>query len=108
MLSDYMPVIAIVTKARTDQGFRAKVQELLPLTKNIIRVRAVQEKLDEGYILSPMGLLELVDLTMQVVPEGLRMAFTTAQKVDIELKKTQSHVIVATAAASAAAIAMSP
>ena len=108
MLADYMPVITVVTKARSDQGFRAKVQELLPLTKNVIRVRAVQEELDEGYILAPMGLRELVDLTMQVVPEGLRRAFTAAQKVNIELKKIQSHVIVATAAASAAAIAMSP
>jgi len=108
MLADYMPVIAVITKSRSDQGFRAKVQELLPLTKNVIRLRAVQEELDDGYILPPMGLRELVDLTMQVVPESLKRAFTAAQKVDIELKKTQSHMIVAGAAVSAAGIAAAP
>jgi uncharacterized protein (DUF697 family) len=55
-----------------------------------------------------MGLRDLVDLTMQVVPEGLKRAFTAAQKVDIELKKTQSHAIVAGAAASAAGMAAVP
>ncbi|WP_448574040.1 DUF697 domain-containing protein [Trichothermofontia sp.] len=55
-----------------------------------------------------MNLKDLVDLTMQVVPEGLKRAFTAAQKVDIELKKTKSHTIVAGAAASAAGIAAVP
>lgn len=108
VLADYMPVIAVITKARSDQGFRSTVQQILPLVKNVSRVRAIQEELDEGYVLSPMGLRELVDLTMQVVPEGLKRAFTAAQKVDIELKKTQSHAIVAGAAASAAGIAAVP
>ena len=55
-----------------------------------------------------MGAHDLVDLTMQVVPEGLKRAFTAAQKVDIELKKTQSRLIVAGAAASAAGMAAVP
>lgn len=33
MLADYMPVIAIITKSRADQGFRSQVHELLPLVK---------------------------------------------------------------------------
>ncbi|NJR48596.1 MAG: DUF697 domain-containing protein [Leptolyngbyaceae cyanobacterium CSU_1_3] len=108
MLSEYMPVIVVITKARTDGGFRAEVQQILPNAKNVIRVRAAQEELDEGFVLPPMNLRELVDLTMQVVPEGLKRAFTAAQKVDINLKKTQSHTIVLTAAASAAGIAAAP
>jgi uncharacterized protein (DUF697 family)/GTP-binding protein EngB required for normal cell division len=108
MLADSMPVIAVITKARSDKGFRSKVQQILPLAKNVIRVRAIQEELDDGHILHPIGLRELVELTMQLVPEGQRRAFTAAQKVDIELKKTQSHVIVAGAAASAAGIAAAP
>ena len=52
-----------------------------------LRVRAINEELDEGIVLPAMGLKDLVDLTMQVVPEGLKRAFTAAQKVDIELKK---------------------
>ncbi|HEY9835113.1 MAG TPA: GTPase [Stenomitos sp.] len=117
MLADYMPVIAVITKARQDKSrdsdgelksFRHTVQEMLPLTKNVIRVRAILEEDDDGGIKPAMGLRELVDLTMEVVPEGLKRAFTAAQKVDIELKKTQSHAIVAGAAASAAGIAAVP
>jgi uncharacterized protein (DUF697 family)/predicted GTPase len=109
MLADRnIPVIAVITKARFDNGFRAKVLEILPLISNAVRVRAIQEEDDEGNILKTKGLDELVKATMEVVPEGLKRAFTAAQKVDIELKKTQSHAIVAGAAASAAGMAAVP
>ncbi len=108
MLADYMPVIIVITKARSDQKFHATVQQLLPLARNVIRTQAIQEELDDGHIVHPMGLKELVDLTMQLVPEGQKRAFTAAQKVDINLKKNQSHKIVAGAAASAAGIAAAP
>lgn len=35
-----------------------------------------------GIILFAMGLQDLVDLTAQVVSEGLKRAFTVAKKVD--------------------------
>lgn len=108
MLAEYMPVIAVITKARADKGFRSAVHQILSPVANAVRVRAIEEELDEGIILPVMGLHELVDLTMQVVPEGLKRAFAAAQKVDIELKKTQSHKIVAGAAASAAGMAAVP
>lgn len=109
MLADRnIPVIAVITKARSDKGFRATVLQILPVVSNAVRVRAIEEELDEGIVLPAMGLRDLVDLTMQVVPEGLKRAFTAAQKVDIELKKTQSHAIVAGAAASAAGVAAVP
>ncbi len=109
MLADRdIPVIAVITKARSDQGFRTEVLQILPLVSNAVRVRAIQEEDDEGNILKPKGLNELVTATMEVVPEGLKRAFTAAQKVDIELKKTQSHAIVAGAAAGAAGIAAVP
>ncbi|WP_227499940.1 GTPase domain-containing protein [Synechococcus sp. PCC 7335] len=100
-----IPVIAVITKSRSDKGFRAEVLRILLPVSNAVRVRAIDEELDEGIVLPAMGLKDLVDLTMQVVPEGLKRAFTAAQKVDIELKKTQSHVIVTGAATSAAGIA---
>ncbi len=102
MLEDHnIPVIAVITKANADKGFRTEVRKLLPTVRNAIRVRAIEEELDGGIILPPMGLHDLVDITMQVVPEGLKRAFTAAQKVDIELKKTKSRLIVAGAASSA-------
>lgn len=88
MLVDHnIPVIAVIKKTRSDKGFRAEVLRILPLVSNTVRVRAIDEELDEGIILPAMELKDLVDLTMQVVPEGLKRAFTAAQKVDIELKK---------------------
>lgn len=103
-----IPIIAVITKARADQGFRNTVLQILPDVTNAVRVRAIQEELDDEIVLPPKGLHELVDLTMQVVPEGRKRAFTAAQKVDIELKKTQSHAIVGGAATSAAGAAAVP
>ena len=109
MLEDRnIPVVAVITKANADKGFRTEVLKLLPTVRNAVRVRAIEEELDGGIILPSMGAHDLVDLTMQVVPEGLKRAFTAAQKVDIELKKTQSRLIVAGAAASAAGMAAVP
>jgi uncharacterized protein (DUF697 family)/signal recognition particle receptor subunit beta len=108
ILDNHVPVVAVITKARADQGFSDKVKELLPLAKNVIRIRAIQEELDEGQILDPMNLKALVDLTKDLVPEGQRRAFIAAQKVDIELKKSNSRAIMATAVASATAIAAAP
>lgn len=108
MLADYIPVIAVVTKTRADQGFRLEVQKNLPLVKNVVSVRAIREEDDEGNIFKPKGLNELVKLTMEVVPEGLRKAFVAAQKVDIGLKKTQSHNVVAAAALAAGGIGATP
>jgi len=108
MLNEYMPVVAVITKARADQGFRADVQRLLPAARNVVRVRAIHEKMDDGHTLHSMGLKELVALTMELVPEGQRRAFAAAQKVDIDLKKRQAHKIVATASVSAAAVGATP
>jgi uncharacterized protein (DUF697 family)/predicted GTPase len=108
LLADLVPVVAVITKARADQGFRATVQELLPQARNVVRVRALAEELDDGHTLAPMGLVELVDLTMELVPEGQRRAFAAAQKVSIEQKRQRAHLIVAGAAASAATVGAAP
>ncbi|MCS6864634.1 MAG: GTPase [Gemmataceae bacterium] len=108
MLADFMPVIVVITKARADQNFRALVQSMLPRARNVVRVRAIREELDDGHAIPQMGLQELIALTMEVVPEGQRRAVTAAQKVDIALKKKQAHLIVAGAAASAAAVGATP
>lgn len=102
LLSNHMPVIAVITKASSDEGFRVKVQSLLKQTKNVIRVNSVAKTLDDGYIIKPSGLIELVDLAMEIVPEMQKNAFAAAQKVNIQQKKNKSHAIVATSAAAAA------
>jgi uncharacterized protein (DUF697 family)/GTP-binding protein EngB required for normal cell division len=103
-----IPVIGVITKARTDQGFRAEVQRLLPRASNVVSVRALAEVLDEGVQLPSRGLPELVDATMTVIPEGHRTAFVAAQRVNLELKQRRARAVIATAAAAAAAVGASP
>lgn len=107
-MAEAVPVVGVITKARADQGFRAQVQQLMPQAPNVVRVRALREVFDDGHVLEPMGLRELVELTMTLVPEGQRRAFVAAQKVDIDLKKRHARMIVAGAAASAAGIGAAP
>ena len=108
MLSQHIPVIGVITKARNDNGFRSEVQKLLPETKNIVRVRALKEELDEGQILQPMNLEKLVQLTAEVIPEGVRRALAAAQKADLQQKKSEAHKIVATSALLAGAAGATP
>jgi uncharacterized protein (DUF697 family)/GTPase SAR1 family protein len=109
MLADFnIPTIAVITKARSDQGFREKVQEILPDVVNAVSVRAIEERLDDDIVLLPKGLEELVKVTFEVVPEGRRKAFTAVQKISIPLKKKQAAAIVATAATTAGTAAAIP
>ena len=103
-----VPVIAVVTKARSDDGFRVEVQRLLPRARNVVSVRAIHETLDEGLELPPKGLVELVDITMDVIPEGQKTAFVASQRVSLALKQKRARGVVAGAAASAALVGAAP
>jgi uncharacterized protein (DUF697 family) len=107
-LSDYMPVLAVVTKARADQGFRAEVQRLLPRAVNVVRVRSIIEQFDDGHVLAPFGLGELVDATADLVPEAQRRSFVAAQKADLALKRQKSQLLVTTSVTAAMGVAAAP
>lgn len=102
LLSEHMPVIGIITKSSSDDGFRQKVIDILKNTKNVVRVNSISKTLDDGYVIKPSGLEELVELAMEIVPEGQKNAFAAAQRVSIKQKKNKSHAIVAAAATTAA------
>ena len=104
MLSDYMPVIVVITKSRADIGFKAKVQELLPQARNVVRVRSITETLDGGTELPQMGLEALVDATSEVIPEGIRNAFAAAQKASLKQKCNRALGVISTATTAAVAI----
>jgi uncharacterized protein (DUF697 family) len=108
MLADFMPVLAVVTKARADEGFRAEVQRLLPRAGNVVRVRAISEEFDDGHILAPMGLIDLVQATVDLVPEGQRQAFIAAQKADLELKRRRAHYVVGASVTTAISVGAIP
>jgi uncharacterized protein (DUF697 family) len=108
MLAKHMPCLGVITKSRADQGFRAKVQQLLPETRNVVRVRAVKEELDEGHVLMPLGLDHLIEATYELVPEGHKRAFAAAQKASMNLKVKQAHLYVVSAATTAGAAGAVP
>lgn len=108
MLDDYVPVLGVITKARSDNGFRAEVQQLLPRCKNVARVCAIGETLDDGHEVQPRGLAELVEATAELIPEGVQKALAATQKANLDLKKRQAHKAVAASATAAAAAGASP
>ena len=86
-----IPVIGVITKARADQGFESAVRSLLPETRNVVQVRAIEEHLDGGYVLPPMGLENLIEATAQVLPGGeVLRTFASVQK-SLSLKKEQAQ-----------------
>jgi len=100
-LSKFMPVIAVITKVRSDKGFRSAVQKLLPETKSVVRVRAIEEDLDTGHVLPPEGLEDLVEATAQVLPEGeILRTFAIVQR-SRRLKKQEARKAVTKAVVSA-------
>ena len=108
-LAEYMPVLGVVTKARSDQGFKAEVQGWLKEAVNVVRVRALSERFDDStVILPPMGLKELVEATAEIIPEAAQRAFAAAQKASIDLKRKAAHKVVVTAAAAATTAGASP
>lgn len=108
LLSKYMPVIGVITKASSDDGFRGEVQGFLRHAKNIVRVNSIPKTLDDGYVIKPSGLNELVELAMEIVPEGQKNAFVAAQRISVTQKKNKSHAIVAASALTAAGTAAIP
>lgn len=103
-----VPVITVITKARADHGFREVVQELIPLASGVQRVRAIREVLDDGHVLEPFGLEELLEATMELIPEASRNALAAAQKVSLDMKVKRARLVVNAGAASAAAAAGVP
>jgi uncharacterized protein (DUF697 family) len=108
LLAKLLPVVVVITKSRADNGFRSEVQRLLPRASNVIRVRAIPELQDDGHLLAPMNLTDLVEWTMQVIPEGQKNAFAAAQRVTLRLKRERAHLIVASATTAAAGIGAFP
>jgi uncharacterized protein (DUF697 family)/predicted GTPase len=101
MLDKYIPVVGVITKSQSDNGFRQKVQEHLPQARNVVRVRAIETILDDGHTMEAMGLDKLVETTMNLVPESQRDAFAAAQKVSVNYKLQRAHAVVGSFALTA-------
>lgn len=109
MLVEYdIPVIVVITKARSDQGFKDEVKRLCPAACQYVQVRAIKEIMDDGHELPSRGLDVLVNATDEVMPEGKKNAFAAAQKADLKLKKNKAHSAIIAASISAGVAGASP
>ncbi|WP_348826924.1 GTPase [Halomonas sp. RT37] len=108
MMAKKMPVIIVITKSQSDQGFRSKCSEIIPEAVNYVRVNSLSTTLDTGHVIPASGLDHLVTLTMEAIPEGQRRAFSAAQKIKIEDKVVNAHKVVAASASTAGATAAVP
>jgi uncharacterized protein (DUF697 family) len=107
-LAQHVPVIGVVTTAVADNGFAKTVQDLLPEACNVVRVNSLPQALDGGVTIPVHGLENLVDLTMEVIPEGQKNAFAAAQRIALTQKTSPAHKVVTAAAAAAGGIAAAP
>lgn len=103
-----IPVIVVITKARADNGFKDEVRKITPLASQHLRVRALSETHDDGHVLPSTGVVELIRATDEILPQAKKDAFVAAQKMDLRLKESKCHKIVATAAVAAATAGASP
>ncbi len=108
MLNKHVPVVVVITKSISDGGFRQEVQNLLPMARNVVRVHALETILDDKHRIKVMGLENLVDLTMNLLPEAVRSAFVASQRVSLKIKQQKAHAAVGLAATAAAGIGASP
>ena len=90
-LSEKIPVIIVLTQSFTDEA-----KELEKYIDNMnLNIRGIQRILAQpikiaGFEIKREGLIELVEMTYQILPQGIRRAFTNAQKVDIKRKADEA------------------
>ncbi len=103
-----IPVIVVITTAVSDQGFKEEVENQFPMARNVVRVNSLPYEMDEGLVAPVKGVEVLVDLTMEVIPDGQKSAFAAAQRIKLEHKVTRSRIAVGTAATAAAGLGAAP
>lgn len=100
-----LPVIVVLTQSFDPDEFATEVRRLLPKVAAIVPVMA------EAFRKPPIptsGLPELVAETLRLLPEAARRAFTAAQQIDMNLKRSAAMKIAVTGSAAAALAAAIP
>ena len=117
-IAEKVPVIVVVTKGfpkKDAREFRKKIENINLNCRAIVPVLAEKyEDRDEEYeddevvIIPSYGLDKLVDVTLEVLPEGVRKAFNNAQKVSLDKKVSAARKWVTGYATTTGAIGASP
>lgn len=87
-ISKKIPVILVLTQSIGEQAkeFHHYLEELnLPVTA-VHSILAQAYVISDEYTVQPFGLKELIERTINLIPEEVRKAFNNAQQVDIDRK----------------------
>jgi len=110
-LAEEVPVLIVLTQCVDDERAQALedaiAAEHLPIHGPPLRTLA-RERTVAGHTIPSHGLEELVERTHEILPEGVRRAFTNAQGVAIRLKVRHARAVVATAGAAAGTVGAAP
>lgn len=109
-LAGQMPLVLVLTQSLGDQYrelFYAIEDLNLPISA-LVPVLAKPYKLSQDLVLDPRGLQELVDRTLELVPEALQTSFINAQKVDNKRKLHRANKAVLGYTSSAFATGFTP
>ncbi len=91
-----IPVILVITKAYLKKHAKAFASEIgsynLPIRAISIVLAEAYE--DEDFTAKPYGVPELVQTTLDVLPESARRAWVNAQQASLELKKSEALTII--------------
>lgn len=107
-----IPVIVVITKSRSDNGFREQVTKALPSAAMVVSVRAIAEQIDddgETITLKEKGLNELISETSKLLPEAKQRAYANALNskhaaaTKLKIEQAEREVNIASVAAGAAA-----
>lgn len=108
-----LPVVVVLTQVQSRDG--ALHPDALELARHIEslelpivdqRAFPVMAQGDEFSSQPQHGLQELLDATFRVAPEGVQVALTAAQKVDLARKRAQANKAVLIAAGAAGAVGL--
>jgi len=107
-----IPVVVVITKSRSDNGFSEQVRQTLPAAAAIVSVRALSEELDDDgdrITLKPKGLDKLILETASLLPEAKKRAYANALNsrhaaaTRLKIEQAEKEVIIAATAAGAVA-----
>lgn len=117
-IAEKVPVIVVVTKGfpkKDAREFKKKVENInlncraiVPVLAEKYEDRDEEDEDDEVLIIPSYGLDKLVEVTLEVLPEGVRKAFNNAQKVSLDKKVSAARKWVTRYAATTGAIGASP
>lgn len=103
-----IPLVVVITTAVSDQGFRNQVRDAMHSASNVVRVNSEPYTMDEGVVVPVKGVDVLVDVTMEVVPQGQKNAFAAAQRIKVDHKVARSRLAIGAAVVASGTAGAAP